>query len=328
MDDLEGMDAHAEMVYRTLVDRGEPVDAATLSRATGLTVGVVRARLRLLATFGLAEVVDSRPVRYAPLEPGGGLGEALARRETAIRTVMRRYDRLAEYFREAAGLRSPAHLVEAVTGTAAIRDRIHQLERSAESLVRVFDRPPYHPSPKDGRMEEPEPAEVELLERGVDCQVLYARAAFELPGRLESVYDCVRLGEEARVFSTLPTKLLIVDGRTACLPLRTGPEVSPSFVVVHRSRLVDVMTALFETLWALAIPIRPPEMEEFSDGEAATRRIITLLGMGFSDRAIARQLGLSERTFHRRLHAVMTEVGVEGRFQLGAEARRRGWLDP
>jgi DNA-binding NarL/FixJ family response regulator len=53
--------------------------------------------------------------------------------------------------------------------------------------------------------------------------------------------------------------------------------------------------------------------------------VLTLLGAGLTDQAIARQLGVSLRTARRRINAIMTRVHGSTRFQAGAAAHR-GWL--
>ena len=41
---------------------------------------------------------------------------------------------------------------------------------------------------------------------------------------------------------------------------------------------------------------------------------------------ICRKLGIGLRTVRRRVAELMTELGVDTRFQAGVEAVRRGWL--
>ena len=45
-----------------------------------------------------------------------------------------------------------------------------------------------------------------------------------------------------------------------------------------------------------------------------------------NDKAIARQLGVSERTAHRRVAGLMTRLGAESRFQAGVQAARNGLM--
>ena len=70
-------------------------------------------------------------------------------------------------------------------------------------------------------------------------------------------------------------------------------------------------------------------MPELDGGEARPdlrRFLLEQLVAGASDEQIARNLGLSLRTVRRRIAALMTDLGVDTRFQAGVEASRRGWI--
>ena len=45
-----------------------------------------------------------------------------------------------------------------------------------------------------------------------------------------------------------------------------------------------------------------------------------------NDKAIARQLGVSERTAHRRVTSLLSRLGAESRFQAGVQAVRNGLM--
>jgi DNA-binding CsgD family transcriptional regulator len=72
---------------------------------------------------------------------------------------------------------------------------------------------------------------------------------------------------------------------------------------------------------AIAAPgdvARPPTHEE--------AQLLDLLRQGLKDRAIARALGIGERTVQRRLSRLMSTLGAKTRFQAAINAVRRGWL--
>jgi DNA-binding NarL/FixJ family response regulator len=72
---------------------------------------------------------------------------------------------------------------------------------------------------------------------------------------------------------------------------------------------------------AVAVPgdvPRPPTHEE--------AQLLDLLRQGLKDRAIARALGIGERTVQRRLSRLMATLGAKTRFQAAINAVRRGWL--
>jgi DNA-binding NarL/FixJ family response regulator len=58
----------------------------------------------------------------------------------------------------------------------------------------------------------------------------------------------------------------------------------------------------------------------------ATRRLLLLMRTGAIDEAIARELGVSLRTVHRRITRLQNLLGVRSRFQLGVIACERGWV--
>ena len=57
-----------------------------------------------------------------------------------------------------------------------------------------------------------------------------------------------------------------------------------------------------------------------------TRLLLKLMATGATDRAIARELGISERTVHRRIARLQLRLGVQSRFQLGALVSVKHWL--
>jgi DNA-binding NarL/FixJ family response regulator len=111
-----------------------------------------------------------------------------------------------------------------------------------------------------------------------------------------------------------------------------------SALVIHSSSLLDTLSALFESVWANAVPVRfgdtvPPEPGEAAgnghrsgNGADERRTLLGLLAAGLTDEAIGRQLGWHPRTVQRHVHRLMTELGAQTRFQAGLQAAHRGWL--
>ncbi|WP_052684469.1 response regulator transcription factor [Lentzea aerocolonigenes] len=119
--------------------------------------------------------------------------------------------------------------------------------------------------------------------------------------------------------------MVIADRRVAMIPV-SGDDCGGSVrLLVRAPAIVDILVAYFELLWARAVPVDltpPPD-----DGlNARDRELLTLLAAGMKDRAIARALGITERTVGRRLTALMYALGVDTRFQAGVVAAHRGWL--
>ncbi|MFE7044363.1 hypothetical protein ACFU9X_34540 [Streptomyces atratus] len=70
-----------------------------------------------------------------------------------------------------------------------------------------------------------------------------------------------------------------------------------------------------------------PEHTGGAELDAVDRQIVSLLYVGPTDVAMARQLGMGHRTVQRRVQSLMAEVDAAIRFQSGWQAACSGWLD-
>jgi len=134
-------------------------------------------------------------------------------------------------------------------------------------------------------------------------------------------------GEQARVLDGLPLRLAIADRAIGLVPL--APLVSPGereLLVVQPSALLDGLVALFEALWERATPLWPSgarvrALPELTDEDEL---LLALSAAGLTDEAIARRLGVAQRTVERRMRRVMTLLHAKTRFQAGLRAARLG----
>lgn len=322
--DIVGIGPEAESIYESLLTRGR----ATLEQVAldaGLPVSRARIALQTLQDRRVVRRTAGSPVQYAAVDPGIALEVLLIHREEEVKLARARAIELAERFDRAAAGRDPTKLVEIITGRQAVLERIDQLQSSARHEIRCFDTPPYA-----GTAVAANRSEQELLERGGKARVIYDRAAIEQAGRLADLEEGVRWGEQARALPALPMKLLLVDDRVAAVPLQSSPTAIESTILVHPSGLLEGLSALFESLWVVALPL---DLDGLLDGSPPARpsrderRILSLLTAGLPDEAVARQLKMSDRTYQRRIHDLMERLHVQTRFQLARQAIRRGWLE-
>ncbi|MFJ5990068.1 helix-turn-helix domain-containing protein [Lentzea sp. NPDC092896] len=302
-------------VYEALVDSYQ-LGLAELCPAAGLAERVVRAALRSLTELGFVHQVDGL---HTAVAPDVALAAYFLRREDDLRRERLLAGALQVRYERAAGMRAPADLVEVVHGAEAISQRADQVMRTARHEVRFVDKPPYAKAPTSLH-----PVEEELLRRGVRFRGIYERQALELHDLRADLEMGLSLGEEARVVAVAPTKMILADAHLGLIPLYSTETTLESAVIVHRSALLDSLGALFGKLWDDAVPLSLPGQPASSDVSIADARLLALLATGLPDRSIAKQLGLSYRTYQRRLHRLMDELGAQTRFQAGLRAASRG----
>lgn len=132
------------------------------------------------------------------------------------------------------------------------------LQGARQELV-MFTRPPYA-----SLLGPPNPAVMDMLERGVSAQVLYEAEKWERPDahafrqEMETYHQA---GVQARLTDHLPVKLVVVDRRTALVGMTNpvAPEASyPTHMLVEHPGYAAIQAAAFDQLWSAAVPLTHP----------------------------------------------------------------------
>ncbi|WP_431780943.1 helix-turn-helix domain-containing protein [Streptomyces chumphonensis] len=317
---VRGLTPEAEALYRALLLGGRApgvgaVDGADPAGGSARLLGELE-RLGLLArdADGALRV---RPPRLA-------LERWAAERELEAVRARQSADDLSRLYTVHTG--AGAQFAEVLEGEEAVVGTFEAMQAEAREQIRGFERGSYLRPEEVG----PNPAQLPSMERGVAYHVVYDAAFLQTEVGLHSLQEAVRAGENARAFPGVPMKLVIADSSRALIsvPPRSGHGVMA--LLVHPSMLLDAIIELFEAFWRLAVPVGAVPgragVPVGSEPSPDTQRLLALLSAGSTDEAIARDLGVSQRTVHRRVSRLQELLGARTRFQLGVQAARRGWL--
>lgn len=127
-----------------------------------------------------------------------------------------------------------------------------------------------------------------------------------------------------RVSAATPEReVLVVDRALLLIPYRTR-EAEPALAVGWQPRTGAVLQAVFEALWASAVPIQRACAVHRALHGGVRRDILGLLAGGATDDTIARQLGISKRTCARHVAQILACTGASSRFQAGMLLARFG----
>lgn len=321
-----GVDAAAEAVYLCLLD--EPVaTVAEVTRRTALPGRRVGAACAALEARGLISRSPGRPTRYVPAQPDVAVEALVARQREGLERARRGSAALLARYRRGVGSSTRSEeFVEVIAGREAIAQRFRQMQSTVAEELLVFDKPPYVVDPPANAS-----TEDEVLERGVSVRVIYDTSAL-VPGQLDVLPGLAAKGEQARVVSDLPMKLVIADRRLGLVPLRQGEPGLEGRLLIHESPLLDALIMLFEAVWERATPLRQARTRRHAVAAdtpvaADDRTLLLFLAAGLKDEAIARHLNVTERTVARRMQRLFLGMGAQTRFQAGLTAARRGWLE-
>ncbi|MEZ0578733.1 helix-turn-helix domain-containing protein [Nocardioides sp. MH1] len=307
----------AEVVYRTLVGCG-PLAPEELAGSPACADVDVKAAVQALEEVGLVDWTDGRAVPRPPFAALEAIATTRAREAAAARDLAQ----------------SLSELWSARTGTGTYLE-VLQTEEECEAAQKALI---------DGAVEEvcalsigpvgeaaarPRPTVMhgffESIDRGVRYQVVYGGAVLREPEALAAARLCIEAGEQARVCPDVPVNLTIADRRLALVSVPGGQQRRRDMIVVRPSGLLEVLLTIFGSYWRTATPLTAAAS---LDGEPyqGCRELLGLLAAGLTDDAIARELGVSERTVGRRVARLEEVLGASSRFQLGLQAARHGWL--
>jgi len=159
---------------------------------------------------------------------------------------------------------------------------------------------------------------------GVRVRKLYRAGLLLDPAFAGYAHTMADLGAEVRVPEREVNETVLIDRRIAVLAGATayGPR---GYSVVTVPEVVQGIASLFDTAWATAAPLELWDADR-SDLRALAPRVLEALAAGAKDETAARTVGLSVRTYRRRVAELMAALGAETRFQAGVRARELGLI--
>jgi DNA-binding NarL/FixJ family response regulator len=159
---------------------------------------------------------------------------------------------------------------------------------------------------------------------GVTVRKLYTGAALVDEEQRRHLLEIAAFGARVRISAvTLPNETIIVDWRAMVL---AGPQVGGDreFTVTTSSSLIGGVRTFFEAAWQGAVALTDYLRQELPHVDPEGRRILQALAAGLTDHAAARQIGVSVRTYRRRVAELMKLLESESRFQAGVRAGALG----
>ncbi|MFF8320357.1 DNA-binding response regulator [Streptomyces bobili] len=136
--------------------------------------------------------------------------------------------------------------------------------------------------------------------------------------------ELVDQGALVRIASApLPHETIVIDRRLAILAGLDGPG-GREYTLTTAPTLVGGVYALFDAAWETATDLKAFLRGEQPRLDAAGRTVLRALGSGATDEKAARELGMSLRTYRRRVAELLTTLDADSRFQAGIRAGELG----
>ncbi|OII59512.1 hypothetical protein BJP40_01855 [Streptomyces sp. CC53] len=133
-----------------------------------------------------------------------------------------------------------------------------------------------------------------------------------------------RLPGRARLTETIPFKMIVVDRAVAAVPLDLELLYN-GLLLIRDPVIVQALVRAHRAWWDagqdLAEAAAPPHALP-----TRLRPVLEAMVAGLTDETAAARLGISGRTYSRRVGELLAALGTTSRFRAGVEAARRGWV--
>ncbi|KRV46989.1 erythropoiesis-stimulating protein [Wenjunlia vitaminophila] len=327
-----GISDRAEAVYRVMLS-DPSLGVSDLAGRLSITPEDVRSAFDELARAALLRPSLTTPDQWRAVSPEAGLEAVLARQEAELVAQRNRIEEaraaaaalMAEYTKLRPGWQYAE--VEQLIGVAAVRERIGELAPTVGSEVLNFQ--PGGGQSQDS-LDASSPHDEHMLQRGVRLRYVYLDSVRNDPRTLSYVRWLTELGGEIRTVPALPMRMIVYDRKLGIVPIDMDDSRAGG-VLIHGPGMITALTALFEHVWMNAVPLgdqrRHRAKGTAEEPSSQEREMLRLLAQGLTDELVARKLGVSVRTMRRVAAALMERLGARSRFQAGALAASKGWID-
>ncbi|GAA1918653.1 helix-turn-helix transcriptional regulator [Streptantibioticus ferralitis] len=325
--DIFGLDALSEEIYRLMLthpDKG----VEGLADLVGTTEAQVRRALECLSELSLVSTSEQDLSGFRALNPETAMELLLAQQQSELTVAQMRLDAT-----KAAAVKLVAAYsslcppyddrdFERLVGPEEIGRHLAGFAALAETEVMTFAHGGAHPEEELVASRTPN---VMLLERGIRMRTLYLDSLRNHQPTLHHMRWLSDRGAEVRTAASLPVRMVIVDRCQAVLPMRSA-DARVGAVVIRSEATVAALCALFEAKWEKATPFGSGPTVDDRGLSVQEAEVIRLLAEGLTDQAIAKRLGVSDRTARRIAAELMERLNARSRFEAGVRAVQRGWI--
>jgi DNA-binding CsgD family transcriptional regulator len=262
--------------------------------------------------------------RLLPIPPEVAVGRALTRQTQKWLRAAPDLDRAVKTFQQLHQLNAApsnkAQLLDTADGRQQSATSLISAARHDVCLMQPYpywmadlsrDDPDHSSSPDSGS-----------VDQGVRHRFLYDERILSDAGFRATALKEIDSGIEARVAHHLPTWMLIADSASALYLPEPSTGVGAG---TQDSGLVALLQLAFDAVWSSARPLHGSARAELLSGPE--REVLMLVASGRTNGAIARLLGVTDRTVRRHVRALTDFYGSNDRTTLIAAIISSGTTD-
>ncbi|MCW2944799.1 MAG: Transcriptional regulator, TrmB [Actinoallomurus sp.] len=246
-----GLTGYEARAYVALVSRSR-YTAAQLARESRVPRQRIYDVLSGLTERGLVRALPGRVARYAAVDPASAIERLMAAHRVTFsqleQTTARLVEALVPAWSHGRDETDPLDYVEVLRDREVLSERIDEIQAEAQREILAMAKLPYLISQNRSGLATTR----RLADAGGRVRCVYERGALEHPEMLADIRRYAAAGEQARIATTVPMRMWIVDGARVVMSLRdpVAGSTSTTNILIEHPALAQCLTYAFETIWA------------------------------------------------------------------------------
>jgi HTH-type transcriptional regulator, sugar sensing transcriptional regulator len=249
-----GLTGYEARVYLALLGRSR-YTAAQVARESGVPRQRIYDVLSGLTERGLVRALPGQVTRYTAVDPASAIERLMATHRAAFshleQTTASLVSALVPAWSQGRDETDPLDYVEVLRDREMLSERIEEIQAEAKQEILAMAKLPYLTGGGSGIG-----TIRRLNEAGGRVRCVYERDALNHKEMLADIRRFAAAGEHARIATSVPMRMWIVDGSRVVMSLRdpVADSSSTTNILIEHPALAECLTYAFEAIWSGAEP--------------------------------------------------------------------------
>lgn len=235
------------------------ITASDLSRLAEIPQGRIYSILGNLQEKGFCNVFPGRVKKYKAVEPKAAFTDLIQKQKQDVLDLENLEEEMTELFENKVGNTSPLDYIEILTSKQSQVQKFEDLINRTHNQLYSFNKKPYATGfeRKPEEIHKDSDALRECIKKGVSVRAMFEEEIEHIIPFIQMLDYYESIGEEVRIHSSLPLKMLLSDGEIAMVSMKNN-DVSRfklTSLVVEHTDLTYAFNNLFDFYWNQGITL-------------------------------------------------------------------------
>ena len=252
-----GLSINEAKVYIAMLKKNTS-QVAELVSLSGVPQKMIYYTLQKLMQKGMCGLVPGKMKKYKPANPSVAIGKFIIQSKQRIVMSQKMVIELEKQYKIGLGNTNPLEYIEIIQSNAQVVEKFKSLQKKVKKEVLAFTKGPYAIKVKSNK------EGLRTIKRGIIVKSIYEADETGNADFLKWVYMFEDAGEEVRVTTKLPMKMIIFDKKIVMLTLENilSSQQSPTTMTIEHPDLAKTLAETFNMYWQKSMTLEEFKIKE------------------------------------------------------------------